>query len=112
MKKSSDSIGIRTRDLPVCDAVPQPLRHRVPLIYTNNFKTKRYEFWTKYIILIPWKWQWMAVLKFDIWYLFAAIGFRPSGSGRHIWTKIGKDTARKEKQYTKQYKKLQKTEYA
>jgi hypothetical protein len=31
MKKSSDTIGNRTRDLPVCSAVPQPLRHRVPL---------------------------------------------------------------------------------
>jgi hypothetical protein len=30
MKKSSDIIGNRTRDLPVCSAVPQPLRHRVP----------------------------------------------------------------------------------
>jgi hypothetical protein len=29
-KKSSDTIGNRTRDLPVCSAVPQPLRHRVP----------------------------------------------------------------------------------
>jgi hypothetical protein len=31
MKKSSDTIGNRTRDLPVRNAVPQPLRHRVPL---------------------------------------------------------------------------------
>jgi hypothetical protein len=30
MKKSRDTIGNRTRDLPVCSAVPQPLRHRVP----------------------------------------------------------------------------------
>jgi hypothetical protein len=32
MKKSSDTIGNRTRELPVCSAVPQPLRHRVPHI--------------------------------------------------------------------------------
>jgi hypothetical protein len=32
MKKSSDTIGNRSRDLPVCSAVPQPLRHRVPPI--------------------------------------------------------------------------------
>jgi hypothetical protein len=31
MKKSSDTIGNRTRDLPVCSAVPQPLRHRAHL---------------------------------------------------------------------------------
>jgi hypothetical protein len=31
MEKSSDIIGIRTRDLPICSAVPQSLRHRVPL---------------------------------------------------------------------------------
>jgi hypothetical protein len=30
MKNSNDTIGNRSRDLPVCSAVPQPLRHRVP----------------------------------------------------------------------------------
>jgi hypothetical protein len=30
MEKSSDIFGNRTRDLQVCSAVPQPLRHRVP----------------------------------------------------------------------------------
>jgi hypothetical protein len=33
MKNSSDTIGNRSRDLPVCSAVPQPLRHRVPRIF-------------------------------------------------------------------------------
>jgi hypothetical protein len=28
--KNSDTIGNRSRDLPVCSSVPQPLRHRVP----------------------------------------------------------------------------------
>jgi hypothetical protein len=32
-KKSNDTIGNRSRDLPVCRAVPQPLRHRVPPPY-------------------------------------------------------------------------------
>jgi hypothetical protein len=32
MKKSKDTIGNRSRDLPVYSAVPQPLRHRVPPI--------------------------------------------------------------------------------
>jgi hypothetical protein len=31
MKNSNDTNGNRSRDLPVCSAVPQPLRHRVPL---------------------------------------------------------------------------------
>jgi hypothetical protein len=31
-KKFYDTIGNRFRDLPVCSAVPQPLRHRVPYI--------------------------------------------------------------------------------
>jgi hypothetical protein len=31
MKNSNDNIGNRSRDLPVCSAEPQPLRHRVPL---------------------------------------------------------------------------------
>jgi hypothetical protein len=30
MKNSNDTIGNRSRNLPVCSAVPQPLRHRVP----------------------------------------------------------------------------------
>jgi hypothetical protein len=30
MKNSNDTIGNRSRDLPVCSAVPQPLRHCVP----------------------------------------------------------------------------------
>jgi hypothetical protein len=30
MKNSSDTIGNRIHDLPICSAVPQPLRHRVP----------------------------------------------------------------------------------
>jgi hypothetical protein len=30
MKNSNDTMGNRSRDLPVCSAVPQPLRHRVP----------------------------------------------------------------------------------
>jgi hypothetical protein len=30
MKNSNDTIGNRSRDLPVCSTVPQPLRHRVP----------------------------------------------------------------------------------
>jgi hypothetical protein len=36
MKNSSDTIGNRTRDRPVCSAVPQPLCHRVPqeIVYT------------------------------------------------------------------------------
>jgi hypothetical protein len=29
VKKCSDTVGNRTRDLPVCSAVPQPLRHRI-----------------------------------------------------------------------------------
>jgi hypothetical protein len=32
MKNSSDTIGNRSRDLPVCSTVPQPLCHRVPHI--------------------------------------------------------------------------------
>jgi hypothetical protein len=39
MKNSNDTIGKRSRDLPICSAVPQPLCHRVPhffnLIYIN-----------------------------------------------------------------------------
>jgi hypothetical protein len=34
MKNSNDSIGNRSRDLPVCSTVPQPLCHHVPHILT------------------------------------------------------------------------------
>jgi len=48
MKNSNDTIGIRTRDLPACSAVPQPtapptncttdqLRHRVPPLSLNIY---------------------------------------------------------------------------
>jgi hypothetical protein len=30
MKNSNETIGNQSRDLPVCSAVPQPLRHHVP----------------------------------------------------------------------------------
>jgi hypothetical protein len=51
MKKSSETIGNRTRDLPDCSAVPQPLRHRVPHIYRIPRRTvsqlKKRSFWVK-----------------------------------------------------------------
>jgi hypothetical protein len=34
MKNSNNTMGNRSRDLPVCSAVPQPLRHRVPPKYS------------------------------------------------------------------------------
>jgi hypothetical protein len=34
VKNSNNTIGNRSRDLPVCSEVPQPLRHRVPPKYT------------------------------------------------------------------------------
>jgi hypothetical protein len=41
MKNSNDTIGNRSRDLPVCSAVPQPLRHRVPLSIFVVVKNRR-----------------------------------------------------------------------
>jgi hypothetical protein len=38
MKNSSNTMGNRTRDLPVCSAVPQPLRHHVPRKQKELFK--------------------------------------------------------------------------
>jgi hypothetical protein len=32
--KNSDTIGNRSRDLPVCSSVPKTLHHRVPLLHT------------------------------------------------------------------------------
>ena len=36
LKNSNDTIENRNRDLPVCSAVPLPLRHRVPHTIVNN----------------------------------------------------------------------------
>jgi hypothetical protein len=40
MENSNDTIGNRSRDLPVCSAVPQPLRHwqRAPSVFKRSFK--------------------------------------------------------------------------
>jgi hypothetical protein len=38
LKNSNDTIGNRSRDLPFCSAVPQPLRHRVPQCCHGNVK--------------------------------------------------------------------------
>jgi hypothetical protein len=38
--KNSDTIGNRSRDLPVCSSVPQSLQHRVPQVSTYNAKLK------------------------------------------------------------------------
>jgi hypothetical protein len=35
MKNSNDTIRNASRDLPVCSAVPQPLRHHVPHLRKN-----------------------------------------------------------------------------
>jgi hypothetical protein len=44
MKSSNDTIGNRSRDLPVCSAVPEPLRHqqRVPQtqVHTININSR------------------------------------------------------------------------
>jgi hypothetical protein len=36
IKNSNDTIGNRSRDLPVCSAVPQPLSHRVLSTYSSS----------------------------------------------------------------------------
>jgi hypothetical protein len=48
-KKTSDTIGNRTRDLPVCTVVPQPLRHRVShhKEWSNRFCGKVRKVYTK-----------------------------------------------------------------
>jgi hypothetical protein len=46
LKKSSDTIANRTRDLPVCSAVPQPLRHCVLRVTTvqNTHQMKQSQY--------------------------------------------------------------------
>jgi hypothetical protein len=44
MKKSNDTIGNQTRDLPVCSTVPQPLCHRVSpaLPYLHKIRASKH----------------------------------------------------------------------
>jgi hypothetical protein len=53
MKNFNDTIGNRSRDLPVCSAVSQPLRHRVFPIKTGiDEKTQQgddFKVWIMYI---------------------------------------------------------------
>jgi hypothetical protein len=44
MKNSNDIIWYRSRNLPVRSAVPQPLRHRMPLIFIFIILIKRIQF--------------------------------------------------------------------
>ena len=48
MKNSSDTVGFQSRDLPVCSAVPKPLRHPAYTQCTLPFN-ERY----KYLCLFP-----------------------------------------------------------
>jgi hypothetical protein len=68
MKNSNDTIGNRSRDLPVCSAVPQPLRHRVPPTEMTEGKTISLQAWTgpegsrrlrlpDFKTMGTWKWQ-------------------------------------------------------
>jgi hypothetical protein len=45
MKNSNDTIGNRSHDLPVCIAVSQPLRYRVPPEVTTYYSNK-FDFWS------------------------------------------------------------------
>jgi hypothetical protein len=57
MKISSDTIGNRSRDLPVCSAVPHPLRYRMPprqivflfILMFIFFESKLEDFARKYV---------------------------------------------------------------
>jgi hypothetical protein len=40
MKNSNDTIGNRSRELPVCSAVPQTLRHRAPAVFIGSSVVK------------------------------------------------------------------------
>jgi hypothetical protein len=54
IKNSNDTIGNRSRDLPVCSAVPQPLRHRVPHSVTTQTQKPSVFYWNSqrnYLIL-------------------------------------------------------------
>jgi hypothetical protein len=42
MKNSNDTIGNQSRDLPVCSAVPQPLRHRDKAVL-NSYKKDTFD---------------------------------------------------------------------
>jgi hypothetical protein len=45
-------IGARSRDLPVCSIVPQPLRYRVPPFLRNNKKKKKEMSEIKFVVSV------------------------------------------------------------
>jgi hypothetical protein len=92
LKNSNDTIGNRTRDMPVCSVVPQPLRHRAPpviiqkgtymthveakrnalkiLVYRRgnfrNLSTEEVKYWKEYVrymILSLDKFQWQPLVR-------------------------------------------------
>jgi hypothetical protein len=63
MKNSNDTIKNRSRDLPVCSAVPQPLRYHVPHILKSTYKTTKIRFFNS------WTWN-IYVWHLSLWELF------------------------------------------
>jgi hypothetical protein len=56
MKNSNDTIGNQSHDLPVCSALPQPLRHHVPpltVVLTLNPQITQFQ-WHGILILVLW----------------------------------------------------------
>jgi hypothetical protein len=51
VKNSNDTVGNRSCDLPVCSAVPQPLRHRVPPHLSHGTEGKTNDRFTTWLYL-------------------------------------------------------------
>jgi hypothetical protein len=76
MKNSNGTIGNQFRDLPVCSAVPRPLRHRVgppPIRGSTEFANE----WNQYSYLVVTE---VISMKLGIWLSFVKIlKFRAGG---------------------------------
>jgi hypothetical protein len=79
MKNSNETIGNRSRDLPVCSAVPQPLRHqqRAPWHWYSTSptqrNTKRLERLMKGCIILDWTQK--------TWRINVSTGMPPASTG-------------------------------
>jgi hypothetical protein len=89
MKNSSDTIGNRSRGLPVCSAVPQPLHHRVPPLDQLHGINIGYQLIAQMFINICF--VYFVIVLPHVWPMTAILQGKFSYKGIHIVISVVKD---------------------